>query len=354
MADACSTCTLDHATVCMDGYEDDGDANDITTCQLNASKCLSHECTVTDNVQISAAATTACADAGCADAECCIADPCMVADVCGDYQECALADDDTADCTCMDGYVVDADAATLTCVVDASKCDTHACTETDNVQISAAATTACADAGCADAECCEVGECEVPCLAQRGVAICFSSTTSYPHWETPTDNECSRVKTGVTCYDGSGDGDGSDACATERAACEADTACAACMTAADANLEGDTCTDTTADMDCEGHADHYCCMVGGEDDEDACRTDSLLVDFVNCMLEEEVESCTLVDLCDASATVAPTPTTVAPTPAPVTSGTSSFFSRSSPGAAVFGAVATGIAGFLFTAVEGLL
>ncbi|CAN0480610.1 unnamed protein product [Ectocarpus sp. 12 AP-2014] len=70
--------------------------------------------------------------------------------------------------------------------------------------------------------------------------------------------------------------------------------------------------------------------------------------YANCLIDEnEVESCTLIDLCDTSATVAPTP-------APVTSGTSSFFSRSSPGAAVFGAIATGVAGFLFTAAEGLL
>ncbi|CAN0302469.1 unnamed protein product [Ectocarpus sp. 12 AP-2014] len=231
-----------------------------------------------------------------------MADPCAVDDVCGDNQDCAVADDDTASCTCMDGYVDDGDdnAATLTCELDDTKCLSHTCTADGAVQIQDAATTDCADSGCTDADCCE---------------------------------------------DGSGD---EDTCSTEAAACEANTACAACMTAGDVYMEDGTCVVESEPETCQDLADIYCCNAGGEDGEDECRTNSLMLAYANCLIEEnEVESCTLIDLCDTSATVAPTP-------APVTSGASSFFSRSSPGAAVFGAIATGVAGFLFTAAEGLL
>ncbi|CAM9311198.1 unnamed protein product [Ectocarpus sp. 4 AP-2014] len=341
---------------CTDGYVDDGDENTATlTCELDDTKCLSHTCTVDDEIQISAAATTDCTDGTCTDAQCCEAGPCAVDNVCGDYQDCTVADDDTASCTCTDGYVDDGDenTATLTCELDDTKCLSHTCTVDDEVLIDDAATTDCTDGTCTDAQCCEA---ETPALSTFSIEFCgvepllLTSITTPKLWN---DAKARNVPRRVHCvvpvarFD-NGDGD-EDMCSTEQAACEANTACAACMTAGEAYMEDETtCVVESEPESCQDFADMYCCFAGGADGEEECRTDSLMLAYTNCLIgENEVESCTLIDLCDTSATVGPTP-------APVTSGSSSFFLRSSPGAAVFGAVATGIAGFLFTAAEGLL
>ncbi|CAM9238105.1 unnamed protein product [Ectocarpus sp. 6 AP-2014] len=345
--DNTATCT------CMDGYIDDNADGDAATvvCDMDATKCLSHTCTVTDEVQIQDAATTACTDDTCTDAQCCEAEACSVANACGDNQDCTTEDDNTATCTCMDGYIddnADGDAATVVCDMDDTKCLSHTCTVDGEIHISAAATTDCAEGGCADADCCIADPCAVDdvCGDNQDCAVADDNTASCTCMDGYVDDNADGDAATVVCeMDGDDD---EDMCPTEMAACEANTTCAACMTAGDAYMEDETCVVESELETCQDYADMYCCLAGGEDGEDECRTNSLMLAYTNCMIEEyEVESCTLVDLCDASATAAPTP-------APVTSGTSSFFSRSSPGTAVFGAVATGIAGFLFTAVEGLL
>ncbi|CAN0455989.1 unnamed protein product [Ectocarpus sp. 8 AP-2014] len=139
----------------MDGYIDDNADGDAATvvCALDDTKCLSYTCT--DGVQIQDAATTACTDDTCTDDQCCEAEACSVADACGDNQDCTTEDDNTATCTCMDGYIddnADGDAATVVCALDDTKCLSHTCT--DGVHISAAATTACTDDTCTDDQCC--------------------------------------------------------------------------------------------------------------------------------------------------------------------------------------------------------
>ncbi|CBN77536.1 expressed unknown protein [Ectocarpus siliculosus] len=339
--DCCYTKCLSHTCTVTDEVQiqdaattacTDDTCTDAQCCEAD-TKCLSHTCTVTDEVQIQDAATTACTDDTCTDAQCCEAEACSVATACGDNQDCTAEDDNTATCTCMDGYIddnADGDAATVVCDLDA------------------AATTDCAEGGCADADCCIADPCAVDdvCGDNQDCAVADDNTASCTCMDGYVDDNADGDAATVVCeMDGDDD---EDICPTEMAACEANTACAACMTAGDAYMEDETCVVESELETCQDYADMYCCYAGGEDGEDECRTNSLMLAYTNCMVEEyEVESCTLIDLCDASATVAPTP-------APVTSGTSSFFSRSSPGTAVFGAVATGIAGFLFTAVEGLL
>ncbi|CAB1121253.1 unnamed protein product [Ectocarpus sp. CCAP 1310/34] len=297
-----NACTEDDCCLCPDGYIDSDTATANVTCAIEEvdTMCLSHNCTVTNEVQIQDAATTLCTNGTCTDEQCCEAEACSVTDACGENQDCTTQNDNTAACTCTDGYNDDNEDGV--CDLNDTMCLSHNCTVTNEVQIQDAATTLCTNGTCTDEQCCEAD-------------------------------------------DGGGD---VDVCSTEKAACEANTACAACITAGDAYMEDGSCVVESEPETCQDFADMYCCYAGGVDGEDECRTNSLILAYTNCLIEEnEVESCTLIDLCDTSATVAPTP-------APVTSGTSSFFSRSSPGAAVFGAVATGIVGFLFTAAEGLL
>lgn len=54
------------------------------------------------------------------------------------------------------------------------------------------------------------------------------------------------------------------------------------MTAGDAYMEDETtCVVESEPETCQEFADIYCCFAGGEDGEDECRTDSLILAFVS-------------------------------------------------------------------------
>lgn len=53
------------------------------------------------------------------------------------------------------------------------------------------------------------------------------------------------------------------------------------MTAGDALVDAGTCTMATENPDCEEYAEYYCCVAGGEDDEDECPTDPLMLDYIS-------------------------------------------------------------------------
>ncbi|CAN0456637.1 unnamed protein product, partial [Ectocarpus sp. 12 AP-2014] len=232
-------CTEDDCCLCPDGYTDSNADAATVTCVIDDTKCLSHTCA--DGVRIQDAATTDCADSGCADAECCEAEACSAANACGDNQDCATEADNTATCTCTDGYIdnnTDGDAATVVCELDDTKCLSHTCTVNGEIHISAAATTDCADSGCADADCCMADPCAVDdvCGDNQDCAVADDDTAS------------------CTCMDGYIDNNADGDAAT--VVCELDDTKCLSHTCADGVRIQDAATTDCADSGC---ADAECC-----------------------------------------------------------------------------------------------
>ncbi|CAM9259003.1 unnamed protein product [Ectocarpus fasciculatus] len=104
---------------------------------------------------------------------------------------------------------------------------------------------------------------------------------------------CSSTSRTISESWGSDSDDDYEPCPVELVACKDDDSCKSCLDVASMD---ESCDITHTD--CSGLTDLFCCVIGGTD---SCRTNHLLVEYVNCGIGP---SCSLTDLCDYTPEVA--------------------------------------------------